>query len=473
MRFHRLSVALCLGLILARSLAAEPAPPADLWRAASRLGYGPLPAGHVTGQTALAWAQAELARAAQAARQPASLPAGQADFAAPLSALRAGLQDDRAQRQKLRADSPQDLKSLPARPDLAWARQAAEWRLLACSRPDLEPPLLARMTEFWFNHLNVSTTKPSARPFVGHYLLSAIRANAFGRYEDLLLASARHPAMLHYLDQVRSVAPETGGGRGLNENYARELLELHTLGVDGGYTQQDVRELARMLTGWTEDPQGDGGFRFVERLHDRGEKRFLGQTVREAGVAEGEEAIRRLARHPATAQRIARRLAQWFVADDPPPALVERLAQRYLDTQGNIDAVMQTLLASPAFWDADQRLFKTPVDFACSVLFTTGGAGDPVQLRQAMGFLRDAGQPLLAWPTPDGYATQSRVWLSPEALTRRADFALNAARLAGGAVNSEVARMPWLSPVASARIAQEPRSAQLGLALAAPDFMHK
>ena len=145
--------------------------------------------------------------------------------------------------------------------------------------------------------------------------------------------------------------------------------------MNGGYTQADVRELARILTGWTTDPDSASGFRFVPRRHDGGEKRLLGQRVPAAGVQEGEDAIRRLARHPATAQRIALRLAQWFVADAPPPALVQRLAQRFTETQGDIAAVMRTLIESPETWQPGQPLFKTPMDYTCSVLTALGSAG--------------------------------------------------------------------------------------------------
>jgi uncharacterized protein (DUF1800 family) len=167
------------------------------------------------------------------------------------------------------------------------AQDAAAWRLMSCSDPALENPLLARMTEFWFNHLNVFVGKGPVRPFVGHYVVNVIRANALGRFEDLLLASARHPAMLLYLDQAQS------NNRGINENYARELMELHTLGVNSGYTQKDVRELARILTGWTVNLKDGEGFRFAERLHDKEGKVLLGRTF-------GNEALQKARRPFAT-----------------------------------------------------------------------------------------------------------------------------------------------------------------------------
>ena len=338
------------------------------------------------------------------------------------------------------------------------------WRLMSCSDPTQESPLLARMTEFWFNHLNVFAGKGAVRPFVGHYVVNVVRANALGKFEDLLLASARHPAMLFYLDQAQSNA------RGLNENYARELMELHTLGVDAGYNQNDVRELARILTGWTAGLQQGVGFRFAERLHDKGVKTLLGRTYSEGGgVSEGEDAIRMLARHPATARRIAKRLATTFVSDTPPQALVDLLAATFTRTQGDIRAVLHTLVESPEFWQSDNTLFKTPLDFACSALAAGGGAKDRREIQLTLGFLTQAGQPLHGWQTPDGYKTDAATWLAPEALTRRADYAMTL----GGSINEPIYLQPFFSAASLARITQESPATRTGLMLASPDFMKK
>ncbi|MDP3310519.1 MAG: DUF1800 domain-containing protein, partial [Polaromonas sp.] len=342
-------------------------------------------------------------------------------------------------------------------------QHAAAWRLMACSDPALEPPLLARLTEFWFNHLNVFAGKGAVRPFVGHYAVNVIRANALGRFEDMLLASARHPAMLLYLDQAQSNA------RGLNENYARELMELHTLGVNAGYTQNDVRELARILTGWTVGLQQGEAFRFAERLHDKGDKVLLGRTFTADGQREGEDAIRMLARHPATAQRIAQRLAETFVADKPPRALTERLAATFTRSQGDIRAVMRTLVESSEFWGQDNTLFKTPLDFACSALVAGGGVKDRRDIQLALGFLAQAGQPLHGWQTPDGYKTDAATWLAPEALTRRADYAM----ALGGRMAEPLYLQPFLSSPSRERIAREAPVIRTGLTLASPDFMRK
>jgi uncharacterized protein (DUF1800 family) len=257
--------------------------------------------------------------------------------------------------------------------------------------------------------------------------------------------------------------------RGLNENYARELMELHTLGVNSGYTQTDVRELARILTGWTVPLAQGEGFRFAPRQHDNGDKVLLGRTFKADGQREGEEAIRMLARHSATAQRVAKRLASTFVADRPPQALVDRLAASFSSSQGDMRAVMRTLVESPEFWRADNTLFKTPMDFACSALVAAGGIKERRDINQTLGFLNQAGQPLHGWQTPDGYKTDAATWLAPEALTRRADFAMT--------LGSRMAEPTYLQAFFSAasreRIAREGPALRTGLTLASPDFMRK
>jgi uncharacterized protein (DUF1800 family) len=362
-------------------------------------------------------------------------------------------------------------------------QKAAAWRLGASSQPDDENPLLARMTEFWFNHLNVYSGKGAVRPFIGHYVVNVARAHALGNFEDLLLASARHPAMLHYLDQFQSVADGTRGGpgrlRGLNENYARELMELHTLGVAGGYSQNDVHEMARILTGWTVGPKEANGFRFAQRSHDTGNKVVMGRNYPDGilggGEREGEQAIRMLARHPKTAQRISLRLAQFFVSDTPSPALVSALAQRFQSSQGDIQVVMRALLESNEFWKPENKLFKTPMDFACSALTavnSTSLATDKVDRRRLIlseNFLAQAGQPLHGWQTPDGYKFDAATWLAPEALTRRADFALALTRQPSDLDFLQ----PYLSATTRAAIAQEKPTLRAGLALASPDFQYK
>jgi uncharacterized protein (DUF1800 family) len=344
----------------------------------------------------------------------------------------------------------------------------AAWRLSACSDPQFENPLLARMTEFWFNHFNVYVSKGTVRPFVASYVLHAIRPHALGKFEDMVLATAQHPAMLMYLDQAQNKA------NGLNENYARELMELHTLGVNGGYTQADVRELARILTGWSVNIGGGQAFVFGPRGHDAGEKVLMGQRFASSGQQQGMDAIRFLARHPATAQRIAERLASFFIADQPSKAVVNRLAQSFQQSGGDIKAVMRTLIESPEFWDSGNTLFKTPMDYACSALAATGQAKERANalqnLRQSLGFLNQTGQGLHQWQTPDGYKTDSVTWLAPEALTRRADYAFGLAPR----VEEPSFLHTFYSAATRERIAKETAAnTRTGLLLAAPEFMRK
>jgi len=297
------------------------------------------------------------------------------------------------------------------------------------------------MVDFWFNHFNVFIGKGLDTALVAGYERDAIRPYALGSFRDLLGATAKHPAMLFYLDNWLSTSADfhPGGLRqmfakgpkakanGLNENYARELMELHTLGVDGGYTQQDVTELARMLTGWTFAPQElarkNIAFRFDAKRHDNGSKTWLGRTIAPQGQREGEIALDILAMHPSTAHHISYELAQYFVRDDPPKALVDRMAKRYLETGGNIREVLHTLFFSPEFRtdSAVGAKFKTPYQFVVSAV---RAADLPVNnVRPLLGTLKQLGMPLYGCQTPDGYKNVESAWLNPDALSRRIAFA--------------------------------------------------
>lgn len=465
---------------------------ADQWRALSRLGYGPsqwLVQDIQAASSPRTWALQQIDLAWRASQSAPAMAADVQEINAPLPQIFEGEQAERQARARIKAGAKTDTDagdghqrldfSEPLNPlhfNRRMVEKTAVWRLQACSQPEQENLLLARMTEFWFNHLNVYINKGPVRPFVGHYLIHVARAHALGKFEDLLLASARHPAMLHYLDQAQSVADGTRGAqgntRGLNENYARELMELHTLGVDGGYTQNDVHELARVLTGWTVGPNASDGFRFAVRAHDSSSKIVLGHRYPDGffgrGESEGEQAIRMLAHHPSTAHRLSLRLAQFFVADQPDPALVQQLAKAFSDSQGDIRVWLRTLLQSNAFWDPNNRLFKTPMDYACSVLTATQGAGERRNLILTLGFLNSAGQPLHGWQTPDGYKTDAATWLAPEALTRRADYALALGKQSGNLNFLQ----DFLSQ-ATLEVAWQKPNLQHGLLLASPEFMYK
>ena len=286
------------------------------------------------------------------------------------------------------------------------------------------------MVDFWFNHFNAFAGKGLDRIWIGNYVARAIRPFVLGHFRDLLLATAKSPAMLVYLDNTENTA-QRRSGPGLNENYAREVMELHTLGVNGGYTQADVITLARILTGWRLNTPDGGQFPnsaavFVGSRHDYRPKVFLGHKMTASGRAEGEQALAILAQSPATARHISWELAQYFVADQPPPALVDRLTVRFLATDGDIRAVLETLFKSPEFWNSIGDKYKTPFEYVISAV---RAAGVPVyNVRPLLGAMAGLGQPLYGCLTPDGYKNTEAAWLSPDATLRRIGFALALAR---------------------------------------------
>jgi len=291
------------------------------------------------------------------------------------------------------------------------------------------------MVDFWFNHFNVFANKGEVRWYVTAYERDVIRPHALGRFPDLLRATARHPAMLYYLDNWLSVrpgytvrtGPNQGRRAGLNENYARELLELHTLGVDGGYTQADVTEVARAFTGWSINrPRQDAHFVFRPGTHDVGEKRVLGYSIRAGGERDGEQILDLLAGHPTTARFIARKLVRRLVADEVPPALVERVATAYRTTGGDIRAMLRVIFAAPEFQApaAAGAKIKKPSEFVVSA---TRAVGATVDARGAWALARataEIGEGLYEAVPPTGHADRAEAWVNPGALLSRMNFAL-------------------------------------------------
>ena len=305
------------------------------------------------------------------------------------------------------------------------------------------------LVDFWFNHFNVFLDKGADRFLVPGYEREAIRPHVFGKFEDLVRATAEHPAMLFYLDNWESVSPEAvaemerrrprapgalnGNGkirkmpqRGLNENYARELMELHTLGVDGGYTQKDVTEVARAFTGWTiRDPRRDGTFFFNERLHDRGEKTVLGVKIPAGGGKEdGDRVIALLARQPATARFVSTKLARYFAADDPPASLIGKMTKTWAATGGDLRAVVRTMIEAPEFFSqgAYHAKVKTPFQMIVSAVRATGASVDfALPLAQQIAQL---GQPLYRKQEPTGYSSLAADWVNSSALLARMNFSL-------------------------------------------------
>ena len=382
--------------------------------------------------------------------------------------------------------SPEDQKARRqhARLILEQAQTARIWRALYSPRQ-----LQEVMVDFWYNHFNVFANKALDRLWIGAYEAEAIRPHALGRFRDLLGATAHHPAMLFYLDNAQNAAAGSKGlnGReaGINENYARELMELHTLGADGGYTQDDVVALARILTGWglarpNALPVSGSGFVFYPARHDNGDKHFLGQDIAGNGEAEGEAALDILAKSPATARHIAFELTQYFVADQPPPALVDRLATRFQETDGDIKSVLKALFASREFRDSAAAKYKSPYRFVLSAARAAGAqVDDPKPLLGAMTRL---GQPLYGCMTPDGYRDTEAAWLSPDASLLRVNFAK---ALAGGNLPvvegaKPVDAAPLLATLGTGlsgrthlAVTQAPPDLQAALILGSPDFMRR
>jgi len=359
------------------------------------------------------------------------------------------------------------------------ARQAARRRLIEIAgaegraalteRATTDRPFVERLVTFWSNHLCVSVSaKILVAPLAGSYEREAIRPHVLGRFEDMVLASARHPAMLVYLDNFQSIGPNSRGGRfsgrggrgqqrGLNENYARELLELHTLGVDGGYTQQDVQELAKILTGWTvsglvrggaqggpfggaqggQRGRGRGrfgaqtnqdcsfGFAFQALLHEPGTKTVLGAKYSEAGIEEGERVIRALCRHPSTSRFVAAKLVTHFVGDEPPASAVDRIARVFRETGGDLRAVSLALVDLPEAWSESARKFRAPQDWLIAVL-RAFGANEVAET--AMPLLRQLRHPLWSPASPKGFGDQTQEWADPDSLLNRAELARTVAR---------------------------------------------
>src|SRR6185312_281875 len=303
-----------------------------------------------------------------------------------------------------------------------------------------ERQLQEEMVDFWFNHFNIYFNKGADRYLTTGYEREAIRPHVFGKFYDLLLATAKSPAMLFYLDNAESVAPNSQRlyarnarkqeKRGLNENYGRELMELHTLGVTGGYTQRDVIEVARCFTGWTISPPRRGGeFRFNPRLHDFGPKIVLGHAIHAGGdMSDGLEVLKILANSPATARHISLELATRFVADNPPPALVERMTATHLRTHGDIRAVLETMIFSPEFFSkgAYRAKVKTPFEMVVSAVRASGAdIESPLALDRQIARL---GEPLYLKIEPTGYSNNNAEWMNTASLLGRMNFALALAK---------------------------------------------
>jgi uncharacterized protein (DUF1800 family) len=364
------------------------------------------------------------------------------------------------------------------------------------------------LTDFWFNHFNVDSRKGPVRFMLTEYERDAIRPRVLGKFRDLLEATAKSPAMLFYLDNWMSADPNgphqemnarnrfggrrpmppaprpqnANAPRGLNENYGRELMELHTLGVDGGYTQHDVTEVARAFTGWTiERPRQGGGYKFEARLHDPGKKVILGHTIDAGGEHDGEKVLDLLAKHPATARFIATKLVRRFVSDTPPASLVDRVAARFQATDGDLREVMRTILASPEFLapEAYRAKVKTPFEFVVSAARTSSANVDDA--RALVRTVQQMGMPLYQCQPPTGYKDTADAWVNTGALVGRMNFALT---LANGKMAPQLPADPQalvdvllggdVSASTQATIAKAGNPSQMiALTLGSPEFQRR
>jgi uncharacterized protein (DUF1800 family) len=341
------------------------------------------------------------------------------------------------------AKQPQGMNSLPFKDQQEIVNELMQAKLLRAIYS--EHQLREQLEDFWFNHFNVFVYKDLDRWYMIPYERDAIRPHVLGKFRDLLEANAKSPAMLFYLDNSSSAAPHAfdrlklhpvhaqpgvklppaGPKRGLNENYGRELMELHTLGVDGGYTQQDVIAVARAFTGWTiASPRENPAFYFDERLHDPDPKRVLGKKINAGGIKDAEQVLDLLAKNRHTAHHISLQLAQHFVSDDPPETLVKRMSRTFEKSKGDIRAVMTTMIYSPEFWSrtAFRAKVKTPFELVASTVRALGADVDqPLQMAQ---WIARIGEPLYQCLTPNGYSDAASAWVSTGSLLNRMNFAV-------------------------------------------------
>ncbi|AIO34781.1 DUF1800 domain-containing protein [Burkholderia cenocepacia] len=360
---------------------------------------------------------------------------------------------------------------------------------------DTPAPFVERLVHFWANHFAVSVDKGQVAAYAGAFERDAIRPHVLGRFEDLLVAVEQHPAMQLFLDQARSAGPDSPAAlraearnpsakRGLNENLAREIMELHTLGVRTGYTQSDVTEFARALTGWSiaggRGPQpGDaapGAFVFRPQLHEPGVRTVMGRSYDQPGEAQARAVLHDLARSSATGRHVAFRLARHFVADNPPPALTERLARAFDASGGDLPTVYRALVDAPDAWSPVSRKFKTPWEWAVSSLRGLGwrDAGD----LKAAPLLTQLGQPVWRPGSPAGYDDVAASWAAPDALVRRVEIAQRLAartgdRLDPRALGNTLLAGSMSAPTAAALAHAESATTSLALLLVSPDFQRR
>ncbi|MBV9377639.1 MAG: DUF1800 family protein [Alphaproteobacteria bacterium] len=386
------------------------------------------------------------------------------------------------QKRKPRDPAQAQMDAVPAQPEaMPLPRQLfrAEARARIDAALNAEIGFVERLVWFWSNHFCVNQEKTV---MAGAYEREAIRPNVLGRFNDMLLAAEGHPAMLLYLDNAQSIGPNSIAGinrdRGLNENLAREILELHTLGVRTVYTQDDVTNFAKVLTGWTirqtaSDPDHGGEFVYIKRAHEPGPQTVIGKEYDDDGTGQGRAVLADLARHPMTAKHVATKLALHFVSDDPPPALVNRLTRRFLDTDGDLKGVAKMLVEAPEAWAPEQAKIKRPGEWIVAALRATGEAGEIGRIIQAQNLL---GEPLWRPPAPKGFSDENAAWL--DGLAQRLDIANTFAHREGLALEPAAIMDVALGPLASAETRRavtgaESRPQGMTVLLMAPEFQRR
>ena len=344
-------------------------------------------------------------------------------------------------------------------------------------------PFIERLTLFWSNHFTVSIQKAIVAGLANRYEVEAIRPHVTGYFKDMLLASARHPAMLLYLDNAQSIGPNSIAGerrgKGLNENLAREIMELHTLGVNGGYSQADVTSFARILTGWSFE-RGEPGmkllrYQFQPRFHEPGSKQLLGHTFAEAGEQEGIDALTMLAAHPATARHIATQLAHYFIADNPPQSAVDALAASFTQSGGHLGTVAQTLVNLKESWAQPLAKFKDPYDYAFSIYRLIDFV--PEQ-KQFFGVLESLDYRVFNATSPAGYTDQSAEWASPDAVKKRIEYAYRLGQKMPAGYDPMALAQQAVGPVLKPTTEQAIKRAASGkdgiaLLLSSPEFLRR
>lgn len=403
------------------------------------------------------------------------------------------------QRRQIRATAKDDAARRDARKEMRQdARQiyvaAANARF--ASALTAPAPFIERLVHFWSNHFAVSADKIVALPFIGAFEAEAIRPHVLGRFEDMLFAVEQHPAMLLYLDQAQSIGPDSPAAErvamlnpqrkaGLNENLAREIMELHTLGVRSGYDQTDVTEFARALTGWSVGGLGRGGmaqpdsageFQFRPGIHQPGARTIMGRRYDQPGQAQAAAVLHTLAAAPQTASHVATKLARHFVSDSPPPALVDRLAGAFQRSGGDLPTVYRTLIEAPEAWDPRQAKFKTPWEWLVSA--SRGIGMKEIGEMQTAGLMQQLGQPLWRPGSPAGYDDVAASWAAPDALVRRVEVAQRIGLRVGDKLDARTLGPKLLPGVIGPATAQQVASAEspatgLALLLVSPEFQRR